>query len=88
MAEPADVRAALRYVQDAGGWCKLQALTRRFGTLDGDGFFWDESPPSSTIGRLRLRGLLYVGRAVIEGKRHKVAVIPADLRDIVASIDV
>jgi tetratricopeptide (TPR) repeat protein len=81
-SEESSVRDALRYVLEEGGWCKLQALTRRFGPPDEDGFFWDEKPPVTPIGRLRLLGLLYVGRTLIGGKRHKIAVIPADLRPL------
>lgn len=84
-AEGEDVRAALQYLLEAGGCCKLPALTKRFGSLDADGFFWDEHPPASAVGRLRLLGLAFVGRAVIDGRRYKVAVVPADLRAVLAS---
>lgn len=84
-AEPAVVRDCMQYLAEAGGWCKLQALTKRFGALDGDGFYWDEQPPTSPIGRLRLLGLLFVGRAEVEGRRYKVAVIPTDLRPLLQS---
>ncbi|MDB4894414.1 MAG: hypothetical protein JWN15_676 [Firmicutes bacterium] len=84
-AESDDVRAALQYLIEAGGWCKLPALTKRFGSLDPDGFFWDEQLPTSAIGRLRLLGLVFIGRAVIDGRRYKVAVIPADLRGALAA---
>lgn len=79
-AEAEEVCAALRYVLEQGGWCKLQGLTKRWGTQEGDGFWWDEQPPASIIGRLRMLGLLFVGRHDIGGRRHKVAVVPLDLR--------
>ncbi|HHW13420.1 MAG TPA: tetratricopeptide repeat protein [Firmicutes bacterium] len=84
-AEPPEVREALRLLLQRGGWCKLSVLTRRFGRLDGDGYWWGERPPTSTVGRLRLLGLVFVGRTSIEGQRHKVAVVPVELRPWLAS---
>lgn len=80
--EAAPVREAIRLVISRGGWCKLQLLTRRYGEQTGDGFWWDEEPPKSVIGRLQLLGLVYVGRANIDGKRDKVAVVPLELRQV------
>jgi len=83
-AESAEVRACLQYLLTAGGWCKLQALTKPFGSQDQDGFFWDEQPPTSTIGRVRLLALAFVGRAVLGGRRYRVVVVPEDLRALLA----
>src|SRR5437762_1309498 len=38
-------RAILRQTLAAGGWFKLDELTRAFGSQDGDGIFWNERPP-------------------------------------------
>ncbi|MCG0239531.1 MAG: tetratricopeptide repeat protein [Firmicutes bacterium] len=81
-----EARDALRYVLDQGGWCKLSALTRRFGNQEGDGFWWDEQPPTSPIGQLRARCLLMVGRAALNGRRHRIAVVPAELRPLLATV--
>ncbi|HYF91470.1 MAG TPA: hypothetical protein VD969_04410 [Symbiobacteriaceae bacterium] len=81
-AERPEVRQALRFLLEKGGWAKLQVLTRRFGSLDGDGFSWDEKPPASPVGRLRLLGLVFVGRAIVDNKMHKVAVVPVELRGV------
>lgn len=81
-----EARDALRYVLDQGGWCKLSALTRRFGSQEGDGFWWDEQPPTSPIGQLRARCLLMVGRAALNGRRHRIAVVPAELRPLLATV--
>jgi DNA-directed RNA polymerase subunit F len=83
---PPHARAALRRVLDAGGWLRLSTLTRDFGDMIGDGWFWNEHPPQSSLGELRRRMLLFVGRAAITRagktgrKALKVAVIPEDLR--------
>lgn len=80
--EPPAVREALDFVLAEGGWVKLHRLTHRFGDQTGDGFHWDEQPPASTIGRLRMLGILHVGRAPINGRNHKVAVVPVELREL------
>lgn len=78
-------RVILRRTLDAGGWIKLGELTREFGSQDGDGLFWNERPPKSHIGQVRARGLLFVGKAGIGGRNYKVAVIPKELREMLAS---
>lgn len=92
MEMPAHARAALRRVVDCGGWMRLAELTRDFGMMDGDGWFWDEEPPTSSIGELRRRGLLFVGKATLtkDGKASKrlfkVAVVPKDIRELLSDI--
>ncbi|BCX03018.1 MAG: hypothetical protein KatS3mg053_0956 [Candidatus Roseilinea sp.] len=89
---PPRARAALRCVIDNGGWMRLADLTRDFGSMDGDGWFWDEEPPTSCLGELRRRALLFIGRTSRTkdgkpGKRmFKVAVVPKDIRDLLRSI--
>lgn len=80
--EPPAVREALSFVLAEGGWVKLYRLTRRFGDQTGDGFYWEDKPPASTIGRLRALGILHVGRAQVDGRNHKVAVVPVELRPL------
>lgn len=74
-------QAALRDTLEAGGWVKYGTLSRRYGDEKPDSYFWTNRPPVSTIGRLRLHGLLFVGYMVIGGRRWKVAVVPVELRD-------
>lgn len=81
-----DEKEALRFILGKGGWARLSALTRRFGSMEGDGFWWEEVPPQSTLGKLRCKALVFVGRAVVEGRRYKVAVIPVELREGLAEL--
>ena len=86
---PAHARAALRRVIESGGWIKLNTLMKDFGDMDGDGWFWDDVPPISSIGELRHRALLFVGKAVLgktSKKSYKVAVVPQELREPLAHI--
>ncbi len=73
---------ALVYVLEKGGWLKIGSLTRQFGTMDDVGWYWDEEqPPISPLGQLRVRGLLFVGKAGIKGRNYTVAVVPSELRE-------
>lgn len=72
--------ALLHMLLQRGGWARVGAITRRFGTDAGDGYFWAEKPPASPLGRLRLACLVFVGRARVEGRSPRAAVVPVDLR--------
>jgi len=83
---PLRARRALKRVSDNGGWMRLAELTREFGRMDGDGWFWDQRPPKSCLGGLCRCALLFIGRGMIDaGSRRKrwlkVAAIPLELRD-------
>lgn len=71
----------LRYLLQQGGWARLNAVTRKFGRMAGDGFYWDEEDPVSPLGFLWSRALVFVGRAVIDNRNTKVAVVPIELRE-------
>ncbi len=73
-------QALLRVLLQRGGWTRVGAIARRFGTDAGDGYFWAEKPPASPLGRLRLACLVFVGRATVEERRARVAAVPVDLR--------
>lgn len=73
-------RRLLAYVLHRGGRAPASAVTRRFGSDDGDGWFWNEDPPTSTLGRVRLHGLAYVG-VPAEGRRTRTVLVPRELRD-------
>lgn len=75
---------ALARVMDAGGWIKYSALVRDQDGEDMDRYFWEDTPPGSTVGYLRVSGLLFVGRSIVKGRYYKVAVIPNDLRPTLA----
>lgn len=73
-------RRALIFILRTGGWMKYTPLCRRFGGETGDGWWWDERLPHSPLGQLRVRGLLFVGKAPLGPRYYKVAVVPAELR--------
>jgi tetratricopeptide (TPR) repeat protein len=86
-ALPAASQQALGYVLEQGGWVKLGPLTHKFGDMDDVGWFWDEEePPVSPLGQLRVRGLLFVGKAGIKGRTYSVAVIPKELRELLSPL--
>jgi len=71
----------LEYLLRKGGWSRLNAVTRKFGSMEGDGFYWEEEDPESSLGFLWSRALVMVGRAVIDGRRTKIVTIPLELRE-------
>ncbi|MGI9862076.1 tetratricopeptide repeat protein [Moorella naiadis] len=73
-------RELLRYLLQKGGWSRLNAITRIFGSLKGEGFFWQKELPRSPLGRLWSQALVMVGKADLEGRRVKIATIPVELR--------
>ncbi|MDR7460729.1 MAG: hypothetical protein QN122_13775 [Armatimonadota bacterium] len=79
-------RELLRFVLAAGGVVRKATVTRRFGSDEGDGFWWDEQPPSSPLGLARLAGLVFVGRAACGSRREQVVVVPVDLREALAAV--
>lgn len=83
---PLASRQALKQVVDAGGWLKYGQLSQEHGDEEGDGWFWNEEPPVSTIGQARAHGLLFVGKAPIKSRNYKVAVVPKELREPLATL--
>lgn len=81
-----DQRAILSQVLVGGGFVKYQTVARKFGDEQDDSYFWSSKLPTSSIGQLRVWGLLFVGRMQIGQRREKVLVVPADLRDALSII--
>lgn len=81
-----DLECVLRMIIASGGWCKLQKINRAFTDQEGDSYWWQEQAPESVVGRLRHCGLVWVGRTKISGRQHKVAVIPVELRPLLAEM--
>ena len=77
---------ALAFILSSNGWVKYGALKKRYGTEEQDGYFWSEEPPQSVIGRLRMKGLLFVGETPIGSRYYKVAVIPKEFRSMLAKL--
>ena len=73
-------QAVLQFVLKKGGIVKTRKLERRFGQDDTSGAW--KHVQTSTIRKLRRRGLLIVGKARIKAETHKAAVIPADVAKI------
>ncbi len=81
-------RAALALVVRGGGIALARNVEDRFGDSSGDGFDWHRERPTSVLGRLRLSGLVTVGRLSVPGNprsRPRVVFLPVDLREPVAT---
>lgn len=75
---PEKSKEALKIVLDEGGFVKYSRLK---GYSDEVTYWWKEHPPKTTIGILRLNGLLAVGKMPMSGRMYKVAFIPFDIRE-------
>jgi hypothetical protein len=74
---PKRCKDVLRLCMENGGFVKYQMLKHYDDDFE---FFWDEQPLSSTIGVLRQRGLLFIGKMWFGGRNCKVAFVPLELR--------
>ncbi|HID19955.1 MAG TPA: hypothetical protein EYP28_03305 [Methanophagales archaeon] len=79
---PLRCKEALKLVLEKGGWVKYSQLKSRFDDEITRG--WAEDPPKSTIGIIRLHALLIVGKMGISGRMYKIAVVPLELREVIA----
>lgn len=70
-------RDALRYVSEEGGMALWEAFTGRYGDEGEESPYWIYHMPESTLGRLRVHGVLMVGS--VEGV--EMVLIPSDLRE-------
>ncbi|MBE0477983.1 hypothetical protein IBX65_02530 [Candidatus Aerophobetes bacterium] len=77
----------LKYLLSRGGWSTFQTLSRQANTDEsGDSWWWVDEPPSSPLGQLRERGLVFVGRTPVKNRFYKIVVIPRELRKILSEI--
>ena len=82
----AEEEALLRYLLANDGWARLSVVSRKFGSLQGEGFYWEDEPPGSPLGVLWSIGLVGVGKAHLEKRREKIVAIPVELRQPLSEI--
>jgi hypothetical protein len=75
---PEKSREALAFCIKQGGVVKYGQLK---GYDDDMDFFWKEEKPLSTIGMLRQKGLIIVGKMAFGDRQFKVAFIPVEIRE-------
>jgi|GEM_PF-372929 len=79
-------RDLLCYLLEKGGWARLSAVSLKFGTMKGAGFFREEKLPDIPTALLWTVGLVIVGKANLDKRREKVVVIPQELRQPLADL--
>jgi len=75
-------REALYLVLDRGGMVAYEEVSRRYGDDLEESYYWRYHEPETTIGRLRLHGLLFEGRY----EDTVVLVIPTEVRELLADM--
>jgi len=76
-------REALAFCIEQGGVVKYGQLKEYNDDMD---FFWKEEKPVSTIGILRRKGLMVVGKMAFGDRQFRVAFIPVEIREELKSI--
>lgn len=74
---PEKSKEALAFCIEQGGVVKYGKLKNYDDDMD---FFWNEEKSASTIGILRQRGLMVVGKMAFGDRNYKVAFIPVEIR--------
>lgn len=75
-------REALRFVLDRGGTVPYDEVSQEYGDDLEESYYWYYSEPETTIGRLRLHGLLFEG-----GHEDEVVLaIPTEVREVLADL--
>ena len=76
--------------KDALAFCIEQGGVVKYGRLkdydDYMDFFWKEESPISSIGMLRQKGLMVVGKMVFGERKFKVAFIPVEIREMLKTV--
>jgi hypothetical protein len=75
----AEERSAIQTLLDHNGFLSYGKLAAAYGDESKDEYYWSEQPPRTVIGRLRYKGLVFVGKVVKSGRRYKTALIPKEL---------
>lgn len=81
-----DERELLIYLLKKDGWSRFQSISRIFGGLEGENYFWPEEGPCTMVGALWSLGLIMVGQTLINGRRTRIATIPVELREVLREI--
>lgn len=75
-------RDLLRWILGQGGFVTIQKLSAKFGKDEDRTWWWnDGETPTTPLGLLRVRGLVFVGRAGIGGRNMRIAAVPVELRE-------
>lgn len=80
---PEKSKEALAFCINQGGVVKYGQLKEYDDDMD---FFWKEEKPVSTIGMLRQKGLMVVGKMVFGDRQFRVAFIPVEIREGLKSV--
>ncbi|MBN1999533.1 DUF1841 family protein [candidate division KSB1 bacterium] len=75
----AEEKKILSSILKNDGYMQYSRLVKRYDDESGDDYWWTKNPPKSIVGKLRSKGFIYIGRALMKSRYYKIAVIPKDM---------
>ena len=77
-------KKCLSAILEKGNCIHYSTVARDFGPEHNDGYWWTQDAPKSTLGNLRMKGLVAVGEMTVNGESMRVAMIPSTISRTVA----
>jgi DNA-binding transcriptional regulator YdaS (Cro superfamily) len=77
-------KKCLSNILENGNCIPYASAAREFGPEHNDGYWWTQDAPKSTLGNLRMKGLLAVGEMTVNDETTRVVMIPANISKTIA----
>ncbi len=79
-------KECLAYVIERNNQVSYSEASKMFGPEHNDGYWWTQDIPKSTLGNLRMMGLLIVGEMHMENNVQRMVMIPKEILPVVQSV--
>jgi hypothetical protein len=79
-------KECLSYILERHNQVSYSEASKKFGPEHNDGYWWTQDIPKSTLGNLRMMGLLVVGEVHVENNSQRMVMIPNEIVQAVKKI--
>ncbi len=79
-------KECLAYIIERNNRVSYSEASKRFGPEHNDGYWWTQDIPKSTLGNLRMMGLVIVGEVHAENDTQRMVMIPNDIAGVLKKI--
>lgn len=76
-------KECLLFVLNNDNCVPYSKASKEYGPEHNDGYWWTQEVPKSTLGNLRMKGLLIVGEVTQDDETKRIVMIPNDLKEII-----